>query len=221
MLRMVRVVAVLVASAVLLSSPGWVGAGDDYGSVVGERREATAGKVEGSKRERESFRPIPDGGPLAGPPLGAEPVPSHAVVPGRALSVGVDTVGVPGPPQYFRRANSVFRAPRAYASKGALVLEFDINPIERGRDDLPFLGYPARLLVRVFDENGQYLTHFVTTEYFCTDEKMVAWGKRYATDQQYVPVLLEPTANRLVYQLNQRDLDYAAKVEVGFLMPGG
>jgi len=84
-----------------------------------------------------------------------------------------------------------------------------------------------QLLVRCFDENGEYLTHFITSEYFTPEWAVCAMdpipfiqpgGKMLI--RQDMPYILRPKGNNLSYTLNRRDADYIRHVEVGFFVPG-
>jgi hypothetical protein len=105
-----------------------------------------------------------------------------------------------------------------------IVLEFDVDrknwqPVTRG----------FSLLVRLFDKDGKYLTHFVSTESFtASPEVHAAWMEvvnqqndlppqiRAALLGGFTPALLKADANRLVYKVNAAILPDAAIVEVGF-----
>jgi hypothetical protein len=89
--------------------------------------------------------------------------------------------------------------------------------------------YP--LLVRVFDEDGEHLTHFVTTERFTGSgrihanfETMMNRVKNLPEDHRkqlgyFPPILLKATGNRLIYPVARRYLKDAALVEIGFRRP--
>jgi outer membrane biosynthesis protein TonB len=79
----------------------------------------------------------------------------------------------------------------AQATDKALVLNLKIIGNMRGS---PY----AQLLVRLFDENGQYLTHFTTRERFSVE-----------ANRNY----------RLAYPVNRRDLRDAAILEICFILP--
>jgi len=88
--------------------------------------------------------------------------------------------------------------------------------------------YP--LLVRLFDSDGNHLTHFTTKERFTTSERVYRMWSEVASrfdgrnlrpeDKEklgyFLPVLLKQKGNRLVYSVNRRDLRDAELVEVGF-----
>ncbi len=143
-------------------------------------------------------------------------------------------------------ANRFLTSPRAYArDDGVLVIEFDVQkgePIQavnrrtgeardvidgRVREDETIVT-GARLLVRLFDRNGQYLTHFITEEIYSLYPAVTgkeAFTVEYTTHVESrracwmegcIP--LQSEGNHLTYALNQRDLDYTASVEVGFLV---
>jgi hypothetical protein len=89
-----------------------------------------------------------------------------------------------------------------------ITLEFDVS--RRGTIDACIGGGgPVSLVVRLFDKDGRYLTHFVTQENFTDHPKLQGgWTKT---------VLLEQKDNRLVYNVDPAFLRVAAIVEVGFL----
>jgi len=111
---------------------------------------------------------------------------------------------------------------RCTATAGELVIEFDLDVDRWGRvepgspvdqlDAFPFL-------VRLFDRNGQYLTHFETSERFTPLEKAFEYRQqlRNESSRRPQPVLLRQKGNRFVYQVNTRDLEHAENVEFGFL----
>ena len=79
---------------------------------------------------------------------------------------------------------------------------------------------PVKVLIRLFDGNGEYLTHVTSAESFAPRARLVrelnegplAMLKRAPTQ------LLGLEDNQLVYAVNERDLDYTKMAEVGFLL---
>ena len=106
-----------------------------------------------------------------------------------------------------------------------VVLDFDVDgknwqPVTRG----------FSLLVRVFDKDGKYLTHFVTKEsYTASPDVHDAWMtvvnrlKDAPPNVQaemlggFTPKLLQANGNRLIYGVNPVFLQNAAIVEVGLI----
>jgi len=87
------------------------------------------------------------------------------------------------------------------------------------------------ILVRLFDSDGHYLTHFVTSERFTMNEiicgnenrvyenSMRVWSRFGETPEQhgdYKALLLRETGNSFVYPVSRRHLRDAAIVEIGF-----
>ena len=143
------------------------------------------------------------------------------VVPGgRELEVRVGTVTAPDP--MISKANASLKNVKCFATRTSLVIAFDVD-----EDEWPNVGILFPLLVRLFDENGQHLTHFQTLEGFTPSEALVSRAsggyERLANagvppDQiPYAkPTQLQATGNELKYPVNVRDLRDATIVEVGF-----
>ena len=115
---------------------------------------------------------------------------------GRPLQVSIGTT----PPDNGGRVfNSSLLNVKCFATEDQLLITFDCG------DDCPPNG--IRLLVRLFDRNGQYLTHFITTERFAPEEFCLSTFTG-----------LKPKGNRLVYPVNVRDLRDTSIVELGYFM---
>jgi len=120
------------------------------------------------------------------------------------------------------RLNDYIKNLRVYArDDGQLEIRFNIVPDDGDTFIWPSQ-IPARLFVRLFDQNGIYLTHFMTRESFAPVESIV---RELTTGAIGVvnpsPVLLldsDGKSNVLVYTVNARDLDYARIAEVGFYL---
>jgi hypothetical protein len=100
------------------------------------------------------------------------------------------------------------------------VIDFDVDASQ-----WPPVQQRFPLLVRLFDRNGQYLTHFTTAEGFTVFTKAFeTFDSIYQRGMQvgltdaakYKCVLLKPKGNRFVYGVNVRDLRDASVVEIGF-----
>lgn len=118
--------------------------------------------------------------------------------------------------------NSYIRNLRAYArDDGQLEIRFNIVADEGDTFIWPSQ-IPARLFVRLFDQNGIYLTHFMTRDSFAPAESIVRELTTGAVGLvNPSPVLLldsDGKSNVLVYTVNARDLDYTRIVEVGFFL---
>ena len=103
-------------------------------------------------------------------------------------------------------ASSWLHSVRCIATEDSLILDFKVEA------RFPE-GLALRLLVRLFDRNGNYLTHFVTTEEFTTNADWFKQLERAGRTQFH---LLKAEGNRLVYEVNIRDLRDATIVEIGF-----
>jgi hypothetical protein len=154
---------------------------------------------------------------------------------GRELEVHIGTAGGKGITSVL---NSALKAVKCHATSDSIVIDFDLG----STININAKAYP--LLVRLFDRNGEHLTHFTTAEGF-TDtqgtfdhekllyERATPMGSQGAprravsavsngpgspreTFAVRKPVLLKRTGNRLTYTVNMRDLRDAAAVEVGF-----
>jgi hypothetical protein len=112
----------------------------------------------------------------------------------------------------------------ATATEGELVIEFDIDASQWTGEE--YVRLP--LLVRLFDKNGEYLTHFTTAEAFTVSIGVFRRVDQIYQDQKRLGsgyaamlkcALLKPKGNRLVYGVNIRDLRDASIVEIGFAEP--
>ena len=75
-------------------------------------------------------------------------------------------------------------------------------------------GYPRfNFIVRFFDVNGKYLTHFTTEERFTTSAT-IANGTRILSQKSKL-ILLKETDNLLQYQINLREAHFVGFVEFG------
>jgi hypothetical protein len=158
--------------------------------------------------------------------------PLTAPLGGRPLESVVRTAGSDKMPWWIRQnLNPSIKALECFAYDEQLVIDFDID---EGLWKQMSAGITLPLLVRLLDENGQYLSHFITTDGFTTSPEvfekqkahyvtavkngyLVAVEKRNAKATDVAsPFLLEPNGNRLVYPINPGILGKVAKVEVGF-----
>ena len=144
------------------------------------------------------------------------PLPS---VPGRSLKVNVYTAGIERM-AWVRNHNASLSAVKCVATDDQLVIDFDVDASQ-----WPPVQQRFPLLVRLFDRNGQYLTHFTTAEGFTVFTKAFeTFDSIYQRGMQvgltdaakYKCVLLKPKGNRFVYGVNVRDLRDASVVEIGF-----
>lgn len=140
-------------------------------------------------------------------------------MPGRKLTVKSGTATSPNPSSIVHELNSQLEDVAAFASDEDLIIEFGVKV--DGRWPL----VPNKLLVRLFDDHGNLLTHFVTSEAFTPRSDvfqplMQRWHESEAagaTVKAIKPALLTGTGNRLVYGVSARALREAQSVEVGFV----
>jgi hypothetical protein len=125
--------------------------------------------------------------------------------------------------------NGLLQDLRVHPEEGALVIEFTVPPAPI-RWALSWSS-KAVLLVRLFDKNGRYLTHFKTNEAFCPadDPRRVvppeAAGlcrvlESFKGIYGFDAIQISEGVNRLAYPVNERDLAFAEMVEVGFILSG-
>ena len=146
------------------------------------------------------------------PPVSIEalPIPTGA----RELTIRIGTIKATW---WIQKLNPSLQSPKCYATSDTLIIDFNVDRSPWGRSYLQFA-----ILVRLFDRNGLYLTHFTTAErYTAVLEAYKMFSNTYnrvaRTPLVPKPVLLKPTGNRLQYQVNVRDLRDAAIVEMGFI----
>ena len=121
-------------------------------------------------------------------------------VPCNVITVGHDT-GIEG--QY----NASIQEIHTYINRKTGTLTIVFNFDFANRYQFPFM----RFLVRMFDQNGQYLTHFTTEErYAIEDKRIMALRSAGAKATK----LLNKN-NVLQYPVNMRDCSFVASVEFG------
>jgi len=115
---------------------------------------------------------------------------------------------------------------KCFATEDGLVIDFDVDPskwLVGGNK----VGWRLKLFIRLFDRNGNHLTHFTTVEGFTVYRDVYEDAKERYEDglRMRVPAdknakfkceLLKTRDNRLIYSVNVRDLRDAAIVEIGF-----
>lgn len=130
----------------------------------------------------------------------------------RQLKAVVNTVDKFGEVPYLNnKANTGINNLKVYATDSNITIAFDCDS-----SNFPPIAFATSLLVRIFDSNGQYLTHFTTKEKFTPFRKM---QEMFATRNEILGEtlnLLSEKGNKLTYTINKRDLRDAAAVEVGF-----
>jgi hypothetical protein len=99
-------------------------------------------------------------------------------------------------------------------STGTLTIVFDCQFYQYYRDNKHSdQGVPVPLMIRLFDENGQYITHFKTEERFASPETYPHFNELGATLKK-----LKGEHNVFQYQINRRDAEYIQRGEFGFLV---
>jgi hypothetical protein len=74
-------------------------------------------------------------------------------------------------------------------------------------------GVPVPFMVRLFDENGQYITHFTTEERFASPATYSKFKSLGMTSKK-----LQADHNVFQYQISRRDAEYIQRGEFGFLV---
>lgn len=143
----------------------------------------------------------------------------------RELQVTIGTA-LDTPSWVHRLLNPSLGSIKCHATSDQLILDFDADVSKWFIGPKQKVPWRIQLLVRLFDRNGNYLTHFITAEGFTVHRNVYEFYKnRYdnvlpgASEEgkaQFLCKLLKPSGNRLVYNVNMRDLRDAACVEVGF-----
>lgn len=154
----------------------------------------------------------PSSSPADSPPL--QPVG------GRALTVNINTAGKND--MLTQTQNACLHSVGCVATADSVVIDCDVDTSQW----VPINGR-LHMMVRLFDKNGQYLTHFVTAEGFTAtigvyeglEETRRHLLRSGLTDQaaKVKCILLKPKGNRFIYPVNVRDLRDASVVEIGFL----
>jgi formylglycine-generating enzyme required for sulfatase activity len=100
------------------------------------------------------------------------------------------------------------RNPRMFVNRnnGSLTIVFDCQ-LNGGTTT------PTQMLVRLFDANGAYLTHFITQEWF------VAPNARFNPSPYYHTYSLRQGQNSVQYSVNIRDAAFAKQAEFGWYLP--
>jgi len=135
------------------------------------------------------------------------PVPATAFptfVGGKHFSARVATAGIDNRIDgiLMKQMNTTLKDLSVEAAAGSVTIAFNW-------DSWTF-GHSPQLLVRFFDEQGNYLTHFITKEKFTSLEHMAK-----ATGA----ILLKNEKNSFTYGVSRTVLRDAAIVEVGFWLP--
>jgi hypothetical protein len=170
-------------------------------------------------------------GPRAGVPLGLAVVVGlafgvfygYGYLAHRPIQVRIGTAGDIAAMRYGARLNATLSAMTCTAATDAIEFRFDVNTREFDKDATP------RLLVRLFDRNGQHLTHFPSLQRFTVDPVVAQLSRAVGTGagplesdladpagQGRLMVLLTPRDNELRFRVAIRDLRDAAIAEIGF-----
>jgi hypothetical protein len=136
----------------------------------------------------------------------------------------VNTAGKEKMAWWINSYNNTAKNVKAFKTDGALIIALDVDMDAWGK--VPAVNECFPLLVRVFDQNGQYLTHFITAAGFTANQKI--YNDHYGVYEGFaragvkppadvrMPILLKAKDNVLSYGVNRRDLRDAAIIEVGF-----
>ncbi|HEY6387908.1 MAG TPA: hypothetical protein VIX91_19705 [Candidatus Acidoferrum sp.] len=73
-------------------------------------------------------------------------------------------------------------------------------------------GGPVKFIVRLFDENGQHITHFTTEERFASP----TWYHEFEGSGMTL-IRVKAEHNVAQYRINRRDAEYIQKGEFGFI----
>lgn len=143
-------------------------------------------------------------------------------VKGRELEVRINTTTAEANQWWIPPRNQSLTSTRCIAQEGELIIGFHVDVTkwqQMSRTRFP-------LLVRLFDKNGEYLTHFETQERFTCSQDAVddfeTIRNRFVADglqseaKKFTAILLKPIGNELHYTVNLRDLRDASIVEIGF-----
>jgi hypothetical protein len=95
-------------------------------------------------------------------------------------------------------------------STGVVTIVFDCQFYGKQRDGH---GVPIPFMVRLFDENGQYITHFTTEERFASPATYSQFKGLGMTSKK-----LQAEHNVFHYQISRRDAEYIQRGEFGFLV---
>jgi hypothetical protein len=107
--------------------------------------------------------------------------------------------------------NPRFINAKAYINIKTRTLTITFDYIQAG--PIPNTPLVCRFLVRVFDNNGQYLSHFTTKEQYVTDGVVNFESMPAQVASNFRKVL--PNNNILQYPINIRDASFIAAIEFG------
>ena len=97
---------------------------------------------------------------------------------------------------------------------GTLTIAFNCQFFNKNAEGYQSAGGKIPLLVRLFDENGQYITHFHTEERYVTPVEFRSINRKVASVANFKE--LKQENNYLQYPINLRDAAYIQKAEFGF-----
>jgi hypothetical protein len=97
-------------------------------------------------------------------------------------------------------------------STGVVTIVFDSQFYLKQNKDTDH-GLPVPFMVRLFDENGQYITHFTTKEMFASPETYPRFAVVGVALRK-----LKAEHNVFQYRISRRDADYIQTGEFGFLV---
>jgi hypothetical protein len=171
---------------------------------------------QGSGTAQKHLREMPASqGPEPQEDAGKEvPLPAGA----RALAVSVG-----GGDWAASMYNPTLKNVACYAMTDRIIITFDVDT---AKWEKRIENWMFPILVRLFDKNGQYLTHFETGEKFSAKPKTFEGYQRFYKQSGmprnvHKPVLLKAKGNRLEYTVSTRDIQFTEQVEIGFLEIAG
>jgi hypothetical protein len=141
------------------------------------------------------------------------------IMPGRAVRAVVHTADITGRghDRNYADLNSSIQNLRASIDEeaGRVCFAFDYD------DDSGSLVWNAvhgglPILVRLFDQHSNYLTHFVTQEAFASKNRLAQMPPEALTFMN--AKALEDRGNQFCYSVNARDASFVKAIEVGFLL---
>jgi hypothetical protein len=141
---------------------------------------------------------------------GRGPTPDPEVIQGRELRVVAPSLTPAQRLTIGTITSSLKRITCHATASGELIIAFDVDT--NSWPNLPML-FP--MVVRLFDRNGHYLTHFTTREGFTVHDSVYKRFSNWAGWTKPIK-LLKQTDNRLMYSVNMRDLRDAQIIEIRF-----
>jgi hypothetical protein len=102
--------------------------------------------------------------------------------------------------------------PQMFVKRGTGMVTIVFDSQLYGKAAVSQVGGPVQFIVRLFDENGQHITHFTTEERFASP----AWYREFK-DLGMTLIKVKAEHNVVQYRISRRDADYIQTGEFGFL----